>query len=59
MLTPEQYADAKGRICPMCESFDLMHEKDFTWCGDCGSSWSEVVRLVGYNNMVTKDWEEK
>ena len=60
MLTPEEYAERRGLVCPVCESDDLepgaieTHEggaeQDMECCA-CGATWTDVLNLTGYTKM--------
>lgn len=59
MMTNEEYSNASGCLCPVCESGNVSHcggyneHKDFK-CDDCGLIWDEVVQITGFNNLRVK-----
>jgi hypothetical protein len=63
-LEPSHYLESGGDVCPVCGSHDLdAHRLEVdgsqAWgrveCGSCGASWSDVFKLVGYEDLQVSD----
>lgn len=62
VLSPADYVNADGTVCPQCESKDLTATAEaepsgvnmFTpiKCDSCGASWTDVYTLSGFENFV-------
>jgi len=67
-LTDEQYAQAEGKHCPVCESDSIEGIGPFesndgvvtipVKCYSCGARWSDVYTLVGYDCLEHGEAEE-
>jgi len=66
MLSPEEYVKRGGRACPNCSSRNMdgvgSYEEQTVplepfavvsdvICRDCGSMWTDVYKLAGYDNF--------
>ena len=58
-LTSRQYAESGGQTCPFCRSTNveaagaiMPDDRDSATleveCNDCGRTWKDIYRLVGY-----------
>lgn len=56
-LTPKQYVDKGGSVCPFCEGTDIEGEHievdaGIAWqdvhCNDCDAYWADLYKLTGY-----------
>jgi len=57
-----------GSKCPLCRSEDVNGESiepvsaDIAFrpcsCNDCGASWTEELKVVGYNNLYPENASE-
>lgn len=61
IISSVQHAENRGVSCPVCMSGDLDYmsqgyEAPHFWqrvhCLDCGSSWLNVYRLAGYEELI-------
>ena len=60
-------SDSGLRYCPLCSKGDLIEgegvcisdftKTDFT-CRDCGATWREMTKVIGYDNLEDKDGNE-
>ena len=64
ILKPTQYANFKGMLCPVCRSKQITGHSielyaDFAslevTCNDCGSSWHNIYKLNGYNDLKIEE----
>ncbi len=60
LLTEEEYVKKQGVACPSCGSYHVEggsfdYESHIIYqivdCTDCGSSWTDVFKLSGYDNF--------
>lgn len=61
MLSEKEYAGTGGTICPVCESGNIStaspldYDIGIAWqdvkCDDCGASWTDEYKLIGYSNL--------
>ena len=64
ILKPAYYANLKGQCCPVCRSeqitghsvvIDAGCASQEITCNDCGSSWNDVYKLIGYRDLETEE----
>jgi hypothetical protein len=56
MLTPEEYVEKGGLLCPICESEEIEgHSGDFGTeacqkmsCNECEAIWYDTYKLTGF-----------
>lgn len=65
-LTDKQYVGKGGCVCPVCQSEDISGEHievdaGGAWqeinCGNCGATWNDVYKLVGYSELEVPEDE--
>ena len=64
VMTPGHYAFSKGQCCPVCRSkqitghsvvIDAGYASQEITCNECGSSWHDIYKLIGYNNLEAEE----
>ena len=64
ILKPAYYANLKGQCCPVCRSkqitghsvvIDADYASQEVTCNDCGSSWRDIYKLIGYENLNAEE----
>ena len=64
VLKPARYANLKGQCCPVCRSkqitghsieIDTDCASQEITCNNCGSSWNDVYKLIGYSDLETEE----
>jgi hypothetical protein len=60
MLSPKEYAERQGAVCPVCGSKNIVAGNGETRsdirtenidCNGCGASWTDIFTLSGYDNL--------
>ena len=64
ILKPAYYANLKGVLCPVCRSkqitghnikIDTNYASQEITCNECGSSWHDIYKLIGYENLNAEE----
>lgn len=69
LMSGVQYAAKGGCVCPVCGADDISGESveidagyayQEVGCDNCGASWTDVYKLVGYDHLeVDAEAEEE
>jgi len=61
-VSDKQHASRQGTACPACGSNDITANE---WdgedacqqveCNECGSTWNDVYKMTGFDNLVDAD----